>query len=272
MPLWIGAYLADTMHLTRDQHGGYLLLLIAYWRNKGPLADDPEELATITKASPAEWKKLGPRLARFFEVGGGFWVHTRADKELASAGLRKAAAVAKARAGAEARWKKSPGNAPGDAPADPSANAPSDASSSAAGNAPSMPGAVLKQCPTPSPISSSLRSEDEPRRRAAPPPGLEEVPASLLDDWKRVRTAKRAGVLTETAVAGFLREAAKAGLTPAEAMRACCEFGWQGFNAEWYATRTAKKQPRAAQAVNRLQAAASTIFGAQAPVQEVIDV
>lgn len=138
MPLWIGAYLADTMALTRDQHGGYLLLLFAYWRNKGPLLADDEDLAAIARATPAEWRKLGPRLARFFEVRDGYWFHTRADKELIAAGIRRSAAVAKAKAGAEARWGKSKGTASGNAPRD----------------APSMPGALPKQCPTPSPSPS----------------------------------------------------------------------------------------------------------------------
>jgi uncharacterized protein YdaU (DUF1376 family) len=104
MPLWIGEYLADTMALTRDQHGGYLLLLFAYWRNKGPLADDAEELAAIARATPAEWKKLGPRLARFFEVRDGLWIHTRADKELERAGANRRTKSAKAAAGGAGRW------------------------------------------------------------------------------------------------------------------------------------------------------------------------
>jgi len=132
MPLWIGAYLADTMTLTTQQHGAYLLLLFAYWRNRGPLVDDDEDLAAITKATPSEWKKLRQKLARFFTIAEGHWSHTRADKELAKAGVLKAAAVSKARAGAEARWKK--------------------ARKQCSGDAPSMPGAMLGQCPTPTPI------------------------------------------------------------------------------------------------------------------------
>lgn len=139
MPLWIGSYLADTMMLTRDQHGGYLLLLIAYWRNKGPLVDDDEELATITRSSASEWKKLKPKMAKFFEVGGGFWNHDRANRELAAATERRAEAAKKALKASEARWGKSPKTAPSDAP--------------------SIPHAVLGQCPTPSPTPLELELE-----------------------------------------------------------------------------------------------------------------
>lgn len=136
MPLWIGSYLADTMALTRDQHGGYLLLLIAYWRNKGALPDDDEELATITRSSASEWKKLKPKMAKFFDVGGGFWNHDRANRELAAATERRAEAAKKAAKAAEARWGKSPRTPSSDAP--------------------SIPHAVLGQCPTPSPSPLEL--------------------------------------------------------------------------------------------------------------------
>lgn len=151
MPLWIGAYLADTMHLSRDSHGGYLLLLFAYWRNKGPLPDDDEDLAGITKATPQEWKKLRPRLAKFFDIEDGVWRHGRADKELTKAGLLKAAAVSKAKAGAQARWEKHRKQAPG--------------------NAPSIAQALPEQCPTPTPlIQEQGRATSRPTPLPGPPP------------------------------------------------------------------------------------------------------
>lgn len=160
MPLWIGSYLADTMSLTTQQHGAYLLILFAYWRNKGPLPDDDEDMASIAKASAGEWKKLRPKIAKFFDIEGGMWVHGRAEKELAAAGHRKASATSKAKAGAEALWKKRRGQAESDAPSD----APS--------NAPGIPGAELWQCPTPSPTPSPSESSvpDGTGAAGAPPP------------------------------------------------------------------------------------------------------
>ena len=67
------------------------------------------------------------------------------------------------------------------------------------------------------------------------------IPSDLLNDWIAVRKAKKAGPLTNTAIAGLRREADKAGISVDAAVTACCEFGWQGFNAQWYAERTAGK-------------------------------
>jgi hypothetical protein len=54
----------------------------------------------------------------------------------------------------------------------------------------------------------------------------------LTADWLTLRAGKRAKP-TATAIAGIEREAAKAGITLADALRICCERGWAGFEAKW---------------------------------------
>lgn len=143
MPLWIGAYLADTMKLTTIQHGAYFLLLIAYWRERGPLKDDDDELRSVTKLERAEWKRIRPVLSTFFKVGNGVWWHKRVEAEIAAADKRSKAAAEKASKAAEARWGK------GDK--QPASNPPI--------NAPSMPEALPEEmrdeCPPPSPLPPS---------------------------------------------------------------------------------------------------------------------
>lgn len=60
------------------------------------------------------------------------------------------------------------------------------------------------------------------------------VEPQAATDWLRVRKAKRAP-LTQTAWDGMKREAALAGLTPAQAVKFSAESGWQGFRSDWHA-------------------------------------
>jgi len=197
MPLWIGSYLADTMKLTTLQHGAYLLLLIAYWRERGPLADDDEELASTVKASLKEWRALRPKLERFFTIEDGVWRHGRADQELAKAQGHKAKASAKGRAGAQARWEKdakhSPGNASGSGPGDAPGIAPGNATSIGTGSAVGIAQALLGQCPTPSPIPTP--SEYSEAKASAGP----DVPAPVDKSTKPEDTAVDRRTLWATA-------------------------------------------------------------------------
>lgn len=81
MPLYIADYAKDTFHLTRDQHGGYLLLIMAAWVSGGRLPNDPPRLAAIAKATPREWAKLAPVLLPFFKIRGEWLVHKRISEE-----------------------------------------------------------------------------------------------------------------------------------------------------------------------------------------------
>lgn len=145
MPLYIGDYLADTMHLTTEQHGAYLLLIMAYWKNGGALPNDDRKLMSICRLSVDAWSMHKHTLASFFDLDSDpeLWIHVRAEKEMSKAGDNQEKRTLRAQKAAEARWAK---------------NAPSNASS----NAPSIPQAMLNECPSPSPSQDikepSLRS------------------------------------------------------------------------------------------------------------------
>ncbi len=52
MPIYWGDHLRDTMHLTAEGHGAYLLLIAAYWTTGKPLPDDDDHLMTVARLSP----------------------------------------------------------------------------------------------------------------------------------------------------------------------------------------------------------------------------
>ncbi len=77
----------------------------------------------------------------------------------------------------------------------------------------------------------------EPKPKASKALGLRElvgfgVDAQHAEDWLKVRKAKKAP-LTATAWDDVVGEAAKAGITPPEAVKIAAARGWQGFRAAW---------------------------------------
>lgn len=69
MPFHTDAYLADTRHLTIEEHGAYLLLLMCAWRSPGcRLPHDDKKLARMVGVSPAKWRKIKAGIIEFFTV------------------------------------------------------------------------------------------------------------------------------------------------------------------------------------------------------------
>lgn len=234
MPFYVGDYLADTMHLSAAEHGGYLMLMLHYWKS-GPIPDDDARLAIISRLGDA-WSNASSTIRAFFKQRDGMLVHDRIEKEKTEACSNNDKNQARAKAAADKRWGK---------------NAPSTASS--------IPQAVLNECPSPSPSPSSI--EDKNISAAAPETAVERragnleaieaeldkhvpkfdgkacllaegVDQQLVADFLQLRKTKKAPV-SQSALDGIKREAAKAGMTMAAALAMCCERGWQGFNAEW---------------------------------------
>ena len=104
MPLWIADYLADTTHLTCEQHGAYFLLLMTYWRRGGHMPADNACLASITKLSPQKWRTMRVVMEKFFREDGGQWKNKRADAEILKASKLQKDKAAAGKKGAEKRW------------------------------------------------------------------------------------------------------------------------------------------------------------------------
>ena len=82
MQLYIADYLADTMHLSAEEHGAYLLLMFNYWQTGKPIPKN--RLAKIARLTNERWADVEPSLREFFCDNGEEWVHLRIAEDLAS--------------------------------------------------------------------------------------------------------------------------------------------------------------------------------------------
>ncbi|WP_133253903.1 DUF1376 domain-containing protein [Escherichia coli] len=82
MQLYIADYLADTMHLSAEEHGAYLLLMFNYWQTGKPIPKN--RLAKISRLTNERWADVEPSLREFFCDNSDEWVHLRIEEDLAS--------------------------------------------------------------------------------------------------------------------------------------------------------------------------------------------
>lgn len=152
-PVYIGDYLKDTMHLSGEEHGPYLLLIFACATSGGRVPDDDAKLAAIARTPIRRWKAMRPTIAAFFEVKDGWWTHHRVVRELEAAGKKSDRAAESARI----RWER---EAAKRAQSEGNANAYADAmQSSSCSSTPSLP-SVEREAHAPSrPGTLSLPGE-----------------------------------------------------------------------------------------------------------------
>jgi uncharacterized protein YdaU (DUF1376 family) len=106
MQLYVGDYLGDTRHLTTEQHGAYLLLLMAMWSSEGELPNDESKLARMAGVGIAKWRKIGPDVMEFFTVEGAFISQKRLKKEREKWELKSAARREAGKRGGDAKALK----------------------------------------------------------------------------------------------------------------------------------------------------------------------
>lgn len=104
LPLFTDAYIADTDHLSDQEHGLYIKLLIAMWRSpQCRLPDDDEWLARkFRRDANAVRTDMRPLIAEFCECNGGWITQKRLAKEWAWCMKKRE----KNSVSAKARWNK----------------------------------------------------------------------------------------------------------------------------------------------------------------------
>ena len=105
MPLYVADYMAGTLNLNTEQHGAYLLMLMACWKGDGRLPKSDAELASIAKLSPARWASHRDVLLRFFAVDGDALTQKRVQIERQKAVATNQARSISGRKGALKRWQ-----------------------------------------------------------------------------------------------------------------------------------------------------------------------
>ena len=162
MPIYIGDYLRDTMGLTAQEHGCYLLLMMHYWTEKC-LTDNIDELLIITRLNEKSRSVLEKILSRYFQHDGSCFRQKRIEKELkrreqqsAAGSICSEAKTAAARRNARkgGRPKKEPNGKPNENPSPQSqsqsqSNSHPDKDPAAAGYSPPRPDKAQKKLPDP---------------------------------------------------------------------------------------------------------------------------
>lgn len=101
MQLYVADYLADTMHLSTEEHGAYLLIIFNYWQTGKPIPKP--RLPKIARLSNDRWISAEASLSEFFNEVGNEWVHERIEIDLEAVRIAQTQRVAAGKASAEAR-------------------------------------------------------------------------------------------------------------------------------------------------------------------------
>ena len=73
-------HIADTLHLSVEAQGCYVLILFHTWNNKcRPYKDDDWVLCRLLRVTPAKWKKIKHEIAPFFDMSEGTFRQIRLE-------------------------------------------------------------------------------------------------------------------------------------------------------------------------------------------------
>jgi len=99
----ISDYLADTWHLTTEEHGAYLLLIMNYWQTEKPIPEN--RVQGVIRLDNDRYTSVMGNLKEFFnEDENGAWYHGRIEADLSVIRDKSKKASAAGKASAQKRW------------------------------------------------------------------------------------------------------------------------------------------------------------------------
>lgn len=82
MQLYVSDFVGDTLHLTTEQIGAYMLILMAMWNAGGALPADEAKIARVARLSVKKWRGIAGDIMPFFLTAEDEISHNRLTKEL----------------------------------------------------------------------------------------------------------------------------------------------------------------------------------------------
>lgn len=211
----IGDYRRDTIHLSLLEHGIYRQMLDLYYLNEKPI--DPDTINRLIGVRSKEEKKaIESIIADFFIFTEKGLVHRRCEKEIEL--YERKSLIAKENGKMGGRPKKPTGFSVGYDPL--TQSEPTEK--------------VTKEPITinhkPLTNNALTKKEKAPKKYSASE--MREVPLALAEEYIQHRKNVKAP-LSKIAWDQILKECAKSGWEPSEAITECITRGWRSFKAEW---------------------------------------
>ena len=241
MQLYVADYLADTMHLSTEEQGAYLLLIMNYWQTGKPIPKS--RLSRIARLSNDRWTTVEVSLSEFFNDTGAEWEHKRIDRDLEAVKDSQEQRVRAGKASAEARKRSQQ---------DKSKREGNDRSTTVEVPLQREPNEKATNIDTDIDIDTNTEKDQsatavcvdpEPVDKPVPPKKIvidysswPEMPdEQILKDWLASR--KKSGAThSQTAISSMgkqLHKAVAMGYTVDQCGEEAVTRGWRGFKAEW---------------------------------------
>ncbi len=215
LPLFTDAVTADCSHLTDEEFGRYMRILILMWRTPGcKIPDDPNWISKRMRVDALAYHvHMQTIMQEFCTLSDGYWTQKRLMKEY----LYVQGVTEKRRNAAKKRWDtENKGNY----------TMQMDKQS-----------ICTAYAPTPTPTPTLKIEEKEPKGSTKKIEKPDDVSNQVWEDFLLLRKTKKAPV-TETVLKTIRSEAAKIGWTIEQAMAEMSARGWQGFKASFIQRET----------------------------------